>query len=764
MTRPIILALALAWPAMANATNLPPVNLNAAASARSALFVVLVVNGRATEEIVPIKIEGDTIMIDTALLRKAGLLIDGEGPVDVAHMDGLQAAYDVASQSLNLIASPDLLPTQHLKSDNDVHMKAIANNGAMLNYTFYAQRSGSTTQATLWSEQRLFGLGGTITNNGTLWLTQPNKGAGRYLRYDTHYTKLFEDSALSLTMGDLITRSLTWTNSVRMGGIQIARDFRVRPDLVTMPMPSFSGSAAVPSAVDLFVDGYRRQGSDVQPGRFVLDDVPVVNGAGEATIVTTDPSGRQIRTSVPFYVSSELLKPGMSDFALEAGFLRQDYGRQSFDYGAFAVSGSLRRGLTQDFTIEAHGEANRQVQLAGVGGTWAPWRLGTFELSAAESRNDGGEGHQWSIGYSYQTRRFGIAAQHDERSEDYRDLGTFDLVHFNGTRRSDRIVASLNLRRQGSFGLAYFSGRSWSGDHSRLISASYSRPFGRAASLFISADRDLSSHSMSAQLRLVVPFGRSMIAGGISQSPGRGLVSQFDYDRSTGMESGLGIDSNIAVDHAGRVIGQGTATWRGDDIAAEAGGSFAGGRTSVWGGVMGAVVWMDHDIFTADQVSDAFAVVSTGRAGIPVTYENQPVGKTDGKGNVLVPDVVSFIPVRFAIDTLDLSAEEIATATERRASIRAGAGAVINLQVRKVRNATIYLTGPDGRPLNAGGRVTREGQPDAEIGWDGVTYLEDVSGHMTLRVTRRDGGSCTADVTIPAGLHALPKIGPVPCA
>ena len=33
-----------------------------------------------------------------------------------------------------------------------------------------------------------------------------------------------------------------------------------------MPLPSFAGKAAVPSAVDLFVDGYRQQGADVAPG------------------------------------------------------------------------------------------------------------------------------------------------------------------------------------------------------------------------------------------------------------------------------------------------------------------------------------------------------------------------------------------------------------------------------------------------------------------------------------------------------------------
>lgn len=747
---------------MATAASLPPVDARAE-SAPTPLFVALIVNGRETEEIVPLTVDGDRLLVDGNHLRKAGLKIGDNGPVDVAHRDGLQAAYDAADQALTLIAIPDLLPTQHLKGETDTPLKAIVDRGAMLNYTLYAQRSGSVTQATLWSEQRLFGPFGTFTTSGTLWLTSPLAGGGRYMRYDTRFTHIDEDRALSFTAGDLITRSLSWSSSVRMGGIQISRDFRLRPDLVTMPMPSFSGSASVPSAVDLFVDGARRQGSNVQPGRFVLDDVPVVNGAGEATIVTTDPSGRQVRTSVPFYVSSDLLKPGLTDFALEAGFLRRNYGLASFDYGPLSASGSLRHGVSRTFTIEAHAEADRQVQLAGIGGNWAPGLFGTISLSGAESRYGGHAGHQWSIAYSYQARRFGVALQHDERSQDYRDLGTFDLKRFMGTRSSDRAVASLNLQHNGSFGLAYFAGSSWSGDKNRIVSASYSRALGRSASLFASLNRDLRGHDVSAQLRLVVPFGRNMVGAALSRTPGRGLATQIDFDRSSGMQNGLNLDSQVAVDRGGKFIGQGTATWRDENVSVEAGGSAVGSQTSIWGGVMGAVVWMDHDLFTADHVSDAFAVVSTHRPNVPVAYENQAVGRTDRKGNLLVPEVVSFVPVRFAIDTLDLSAEEIATATERRAVIRAGSGAIIDLHVRKVRNAMVYLTGADGKPLAAGGRVSRAGHGDSEIGWDGVVYLEEVADKNSLHVTRRDGGACTATMAMPPSGHALPQIGPVPC-
>ena len=86
--------------------------------------------------------------------------------------------------------------------------------------------------------------------------------------------------------------------------MQLSRDFAVRPDLVTYPLPQFAGEAAVPSSVDLFINGYKSESALLQPGPYTLTNVPFINGAGEAVVVTTDALGRQVSTTVPFYVTS----------------------------------------------------------------------------------------------------------------------------------------------------------------------------------------------------------------------------------------------------------------------------------------------------------------------------------------------------------------------------------------------------------------------------------------------------------------------------
>ena len=50
---------------------------------------------------------------------------------------------------------------------------------------------------------------------------------------------------ISYQAGDVVSNALTWSSSVRMGGLRVSRNFSVRPDLVTYPLLNLSGSAAV---------------------------------------------------------------------------------------------------------------------------------------------------------------------------------------------------------------------------------------------------------------------------------------------------------------------------------------------------------------------------------------------------------------------------------------------------------------------------------------------------------------------------------------
>lgn len=731
----------------------------AGAQADATLFVELIVNGRAVGDIVPLRVQGAALLLERDALRRAGVQIEGGGEIDVAGSPGLTARYDAALQRIEVMASPELLPVNRIAADGMSRNPTTASAGALINYDLYAM-TGAGSSASLWSEQRLFGPLGVVSNSGVLLMSS---GAGQegYRRYDTFARYIDEDRARAVTAGDFISQSLAWTRAVRMGGVQISRAFRVRPDLVTMPLPSFAGETAVPTAVDLFVNGFRQQTTEVTPGRFILDSVPVVTGAGQAMIVTTDAVGRQIQTTIPFYVSAQLLRPGLSDFSFEAGWLRRNYGLENFDYGSPAANASARYGLSPNLTLEAHAQGAEHLAGGGFGVIWAPGRFGTMSASWSGSDAAIGSGSRWSVAYEYTAQNFGLAYQHDEQSARFRDLGDLEAAPRAG-RTTNRFVGSVNLERTGSVALAYIDSRLLSGPRDRIVSASYQRAIGERATLLVTADHDLKTRDTGGQVRVTIPFGRNTAGAAVSHVNGRTLAA-LDYGRSMPTEGGLGVDAGLATDQRGKAYGQGSLTYRTRNIELQAGGAFADRTSSGWVGATGAVVFMDGGAFTANQASDAFAVVSTGLPGVGVFYENQLVGATGRGGRLFVPNVVAYQSSTFAIDTLMLSEGYVAATVSKDVAVRESAGAVIRMPVRQARSILVIVTDPSGAHLEPGGSVERSDGGVAEVGWDGLVYLEDVPSRLDLTIDRRNGTRCTASVVIPDDAASLSKIGPVTC-
>src|SRR5690606_1227861 len=99
-------------------------------------------------------------------------------------------------------------------------------------------------------------------------------------------------------------------------------------------------------------------------------------GAASGQVVITDALGRVSTLMFDLYHAPALLRRGLADWSVEAGFLRRDYGLRSFAYAPDPfLSATIRRGMSDHLTLEAHGEFTRRLALAGAG---ANWRAGNF--------------------------------------------------------------------------------------------------------------------------------------------------------------------------------------------------------------------------------------------------------------------------------------------------------------------------------------------------------------------------------------------------
>ncbi|MBW7984429.1 fimbria/pilus outer membrane usher protein [Enterobacillus tribolii] len=741
----------------------------------------LVINRRPSGQVVPVTEYQGRYRVSAADLRRAGLpaAVLTEPQTDVTQLAGVNVEYDSAGQRLLLQVPSEWLPPQLLNGDPDrVRFASLSGRGTLLNYDVYASRTGcGATQLSAWNEVRFFSDAGTLSNTGVLRRNIDGDDTGQdktYTRYDTTLSDVNENHILKWAVGDVISNALSWSSSVRLGGISVSRDFSVRPDVITYPLPAFSGNAAVPTSADLFINGYKASSTELQPGPFTLTNTPYINGAGEAVLVTTDALGRQVSTSLPFYVANTLLKPGLSDASFSTGALRRSYGTEDFDYGPAAANAVWRYGVNDAWTLESHAEGAEELALLGVGSSVRIGNLGVVNGSYSDSRMYGKHGAQYGFGYQYSNARFSLSAQRIQRDARFGNLALYDNGEDSGdgqpqatlSRSSTQYAASLSLARYGNIGLAYLDVRSFDNNKTRLFNLSWSKNLWHNSSFYLSASRDPDQQDWTFALTFQVPFNAlDSVTFNYENNASGQRLQEVSYSRAMPSDGGFSWDLAYARQHPQDDYQQGSLTWRNEHIQLQGGLYGSSGNQTQWGEATGSLVMMEGALLTANKVNDAFVIVSTeGYPDVEVNYEHQPIGKTNGSGYLLIPGVTSYYPAHYGINVLNMPADVVADKTEQQAAVRRGSGYVLHFPIKQQRAVSVILADETGHPVPLSSTVSRRGHADVYVGWDGLVYLEDVAQHNPLRVRMPDGRVCQTTLTLPATLpQQLKTYGPLVC-
>ncbi len=757
----------------AGAGELPPPPTSLEAMPDAQLYLQLLVNQMDTAKVVVVEQRAGQLYMSAADLQAIGMKLPASVAAEVAleQLPGLHSEYDSHGQRLLLSVPPDWLPAQFLGNRKAYpRTEAMTSFGAMLNYDLYLNDTDdSGTYLAAWNEVRVFDTWGTLSNTGQYRRSfGANPGSGLsdgYLRYDTTWRYSDDESLLTYEAGDLVSGALPWSNSVRLGGVQLSRDFAVRPDLVTYPLPQFAGEAAVPSSVDLFINGFKSSSDNVQPGPYTLTNIPFINGAGEAVVVTTDALGRQVSTTVPFYVTSSLLQKGLSDFSVAAGTLRRDYAQQDFRYGQGVTSGSLRYGVSDIFTLESHAEASNELTLGGVGGNVRLGSFGVLNSAVSQSRFDGRQGQQVSLGYQYSSQRYSLTYQRLERHEQYADLTVIDTPTISLSKRSEQVTASLNLDTWGSLGAGYFDIRAADDSRTRLLNLTWNRPLWGNSSFYLSANREIGDSHWAVQAQVVIPFDLdASLSLSVERSTAGESRQRVNFSRAVPGPGGVGY--NLGYAHGqGADYRQADLTWRLQSVQLQAGVYGSSDAETRWADASGSLVWMDKQLFAANRINDAFVVVSTdGYAKVPVRYENQLVGETDSSGRLLVPWSSGYYRGKYEIDPLNLPANVLSPSVEQRVAVRRGSGYLLKFPLTRINAASIELVDAHNTPLPLGANVLHEQSGAvAVVGWDGLVYLDKLASQNTLRVTLNDGAGCQVQFALPETGEQVPMIGPLVC-
>jgi outer membrane usher protein len=240
--------------------------------------------------------------------------------------------FDESSQTLDIQFPASVFQMTRLQPDMSAILDTYgAPSGLFVNYDLLIEQNPAGLRQNIFSELgAATGPGVATSSHAYLQFGEMNQ----HLRLDTTYTIDRPGDRASWRLGDTISRPGSMLGRpARFGGLQYSTNFLTQPGLIITPMTTLGGQAALPSTLDLYVNNVMQSSRQIPPGPFSVSTAPIVAGDGEISMRVRDIAGREEIISQRFYASTALLSPGLSDFSFEGGFLRQNFGRESNDYG-----------------------------------------------------------------------------------------------------------------------------------------------------------------------------------------------------------------------------------------------------------------------------------------------------------------------------------------------------------------------------------------------------------------------------------------------
>jgi outer membrane usher protein len=518
------------------------------------------------------------------------------------------------------------------------------------------------------------------------------------------------------------------------------------------------------------VNGIKQLSASVPPGPFAISSLPVVSGAGDVSVTLLDALGQPTSITLPFYASSALLTPGLVSYSVEFGMVREDYGLRSDHYSGWGFNQSSRFGLTDWLTLESHAEAARGLAMAGGGAAILLGTLGIANVAAAGSTGDGASGAMVSAGFQRVSRRlnFGVSGT-------YATGGFRDIASLHGSPLPKMTLDAnfgYQLGRWGSLGLAYNrrSSRTEQAAAPRLedsevelITGSYNVSVAGFANLHATGFKDLrDKHAFGLGAGLSFPLGRgghasmdvSLDRGGVSRSVNMVRSAQAAGDFGYRVRASDGDAPQRSAE------GEYVASWG----RLTAGVEQFSGRFAARAGARGAVALAGGDLYASDRIDDSFAVVSTGDVGgVPVMYENRPIGRSNKHGKLLIPSLRSFQDNRLSLDSTLLPADVEVGETEKIVRPADRSGVLVDFGVRRAHAALVSLVDGLGKALPLGSVASVEGEEDQPVGHDGAAYMTGLKPRNRLSVALPDGSNCTVQFDYRPVSGDIPLIGPLRC-
>ncbi|MES2908780.1 MAG: fimbria/pilus outer membrane usher protein [Pseudomonadota bacterium] len=666
--------------------------------------------------------------------------VDTQGRVALAGLSDIQPLFDSGRQRLQLT-----LPASRFQSNTiDVfnqpaRLPEASALNAVLNYDVFVQHarppfaSGANTEVAGFFDGRLSGDWGNF--NQSLISQVPTTGGNASVRrLDTSYRYYDPVNLTSWQLGDAVSIGLVSRPAIRFGGLQWRRNFSLRPDLVTFPAPSISGSSAVPTSVDVYVDQIRRSQLDVPAGPFTLNQLPVLTGPHQVQVVVRDALGREQVTTLDLFASPQLLRPGLFDFAVQTGFSRHNYAQADDRYSHDPLAiGSVRYGLTSEITLEGQSEYAREVSLLSAGVASLIGRDGSFGINLAGSRYQGDLGGELNGRFDYYLgRRLILNGSFSEASDRFRDISSLDSG-LGLTRSRQQLALSQGFDNGGTLAMSWIRQRSLDDSRFSSLMLTAARNIAARGYLSVSGWRSLEDErSWGASIGLNWFLGDRQSAGAYYEVTDSGSTGVINAQSNLPMDPGWGWRVDVAEGQRNYRRAELLNRNRISDVSALIEDGESGQIARL--GMIGALAWMPGTVQAGRRINDAYALVDLGYPDVAIFLENRPIGRTDDDGFLLVNDLNAYQQNKLSLEALDLPLEVSVGDAERRVVPARESGVRVSFDIERNHETLLALKRHDGSWFPLGARILLPTGEQRVIGHDGQVLVPATLAGQTIEV------------------------------
>jgi len=746
----------------------PP--LYAQAPSETSAIYSLEVNRVARGDVI-VFLRGDDVLIPWQDLLQAGLtevggsreMIQGIEHVSLQSLaPAITFERDDAALTLRIQVAADLLPANVIDFNPDNAPPGIRYSQPLSAYLNYGVFWNNVETLTAAAEMAVSFGGNALTS--TVGLT----ANGELQRGLTALILDNRRQLTTLTLGDSFVTTDPLGGGGLWGGIRWERNFGLSPYLIRQPAFDMQGELATPGTAEIYINGFLTRRVSLPPGPFTLKNLPFSGGFNRVRVVVTDAEGKQQVFTQGYVQSASLLQPGLSEFIVAAGVERQGLGVDNFNYdGSVQMVAAYRQGVLNNLTLGGRIEGNAHLLNGGLNlSTALP--IGTLDVAAALSTTQGKLGTAVAAAYNY-PGAIAFSGGVRLRSPDY--VTTSLPLEDDRSLLDGFVSTTFNLGSRINISGQYFFNNPRDQVIGQQASVLAQVRLHRNLSLLLQGSRSFFGdqapvNQFSVTLNYFLNNQVNLNTGWVQR--GNQGVPFVNVSRSLPLGVGYGYQGQVSpVSDQGLASGlfQYNTPWSRYQVGySQAGNS---GQTSL--GVEGGIVAIGGQLFFTRPVQGSFALVQVPNvAGVRTYLSNQEIGRTNRRGQILIPDLLPYYANDLRIEDQDVPLDFAIGRSQQFIAPPFRGGAIARFDVRLNRSyvGRAILVRGSTRIVPSLGQLTLKKDDQAAVSplsTNGEFYFDTLEAGTYAAELAYEQVRCNFTVTLPEADDLFTDVGELIC-